>query len=355
MRGTWPFGDQDLLKRLAPIMASHHEFWGDAPEPFLVTVLPLQAAAGSSSVGGTALGDAFAFFASPNVEEGQLTRVLAHEHLHNWIPRRVGLMPEVDDTAEYWFSEGFADFYAYRLLARDRALTVAEFAKTSNDILWRYGFSSARNAPNSEVIAKFWTDREVGQLPYRRGYCWRRWRTIAFAWRPRAVRFDDVMFGRGTMLGRQRSARAGADAFVASMKKFGVDNRRHRPFHREGTIVLPDVWGRCGGVSIGESRCSIGFDGHAQWRTATSLPASIRTAGLCGGTSRWHAALAAGLGEDGDSRVPLIYRIVEKGNVREIRYLPAGRRRVSVQELRLDDGLDEAGRASCAARLAGLG
>src|SRR6185295_1850963 len=41
IRGAWPFSDADFTKRLEPIIASHHKFWGDPPEPFLVTVLPL--------------------------------------------------------------------------------------------------------------------------------------------------------------------------------------------------------------------------------------------------------------------------------------------------------------------------
>ena len=87
IRGAWPFSDADFTKRLEPIIASHHKFWGDPPEPFLVTVLPLLAPPGHRSIGGTGLGDAFAFFATTNADERNLTRILAHEHLHSWIPR----------------------------------------------------------------------------------------------------------------------------------------------------------------------------------------------------------------------------------------------------------------------------
>ena len=74
IRGTWAFPDADFIKRLQPIIASHHKFWGDQPTPFLVTVLPLQSAVGSMSLGGTGLNDAFAFFATANVEDRQEDR-----------------------------------------------------------------------------------------------------------------------------------------------------------------------------------------------------------------------------------------------------------------------------------------
>jgi hypothetical protein len=55
----------------------------------------------------------------------------------------------------------------------------------------------------------------------------------------------------------------------------------------------------------------------------------------------------------GDSRVPLVYRIAEGEHVREIRYLPQGKRRVSIQEFMLKGDLTDDERKACAARLAG--
>ena len=59
------------------------------------------------------------------------------------------------------------------------------------------------------------------------------------------------------------------------------------------------------------------------------------------------------LGGDGDSRVPLTYRVADGAKTREITYLPAGKQLVSVQEFRLADALDDAKRKACGARLAG--
>lgn len=359
IRGAWPFGDRELVARLEPIMASHHKFWGDPPDPFLVTVLPLKSTTGASSLGGTALGDAFAFFASANVDDGQITRILAHEHLHSWIPRRIGAMPEVDDIADYWLSEGFADFYTYRLLVRDGGMTAEAFAKAINGVLWAYGFSPARNAPNARVVREFWSDPFVGKLPYQRGLLFAalsdyRVRTASKG----KVDLDDVMYGM------KSDAAAGGHQppparrlFLSNMKKFGADmaGDLERFIERGETIRLPpDVWGACGTVTTEEvAEFDRGFDG----------PRTIANGNYVMGVDPDGPAYAAGLrdgmrilridesGEGGDSRVPLVYRIDEKGSVREIRYFPAGKRRVAVQELRFD-GVD---RKACASRIAGTG
>ncbi|MCE9523124.1 MAG: hypothetical protein K8S25_11925 [Alphaproteobacteria bacterium] len=362
IRGVWPFSDDAFVKRIEPIVASHYKFWGDAREPFLVTVLPLQYQPGTTSLGGTALEQAFAFFASPNVDDKQLTRTLAHEHLHNWIPRRIGSMPQTDDTKDYWLSEGFTDFFTYRLLVRDGAMTVEEAAKTFGDVLWTYGFSSARNAPNTQVVQSFWSDAEVQSLPYRRGFLFAALADFRVRMASGGSKdLDDVMMGM-----KQDAARLGGDIaplarllFLENMKKLGVDVTTDvtRFVENGESIALPaEVWQPCGGVATSEvAAFERGFDGRR----------TIANGNVVAGADPAGPAYAAGLrdgmrllrldlGEGGDSRVPLTYRVAEAGKVREISYLPAGKRRVSVQEFRLNGALDAAARTACASRLAGI-
>ena len=52
-------------------------------------------------------------------------------------------------------------------------------------------------------------------------------------------------------------------------------------------------------------------------------------------------------------RTTLGYRVREGDTEREIRYLPEGRTRITLQELELDPALDDAGRRACAKRLGG--
>lgn len=359
IRGAWGFSDESFIKRLEPIIASHHRFWGDAPAPFLVSVLPLHATPGQMSVGGTALDDAFAFFATSNVQDQQLTRILAHEHLHGWIPRRVGMMPQDNDTTEYWFSEGFTEFYTYRLLARDGLWPIADVEKAFNDVLRAYAFSPARNALNVQLAEKFWSDRAFGDLPYQRGFLFA---ALADNKVRRASKgkydLDDVM----QAMKRAATVPEGAlpppirQVFVATMASFGVDaaNDIERYIEKGQSVVLPsDVWAACGVVEASDvAEFDRGFDGNR-----TMAKGNVVT-GVDPGGPAYAAGLRDGmlllrleLSDGGDSRVPLTYRVSVEGKVREISYLPSGKRRVSLQELKVSGAAGDA----CAARLGGTG
>jgi predicted metalloprotease with PDZ domain len=58
-------------------------------------------------------------------------------------------------------------------------------------------------------------------------------------------------------------------------------------------------------------------------------------------------------GRTGDSRVELVYRVDDNGTERVIRYLPTGKRRLTLQEFKLKPVLDGAAREACTRRLAG--
>lgn len=362
IRGAWSFRDEDFIKRLEPIIASHHRFWGDPPGAFLVTVLPLKAEPGHMSVGGTSLGDAFAFLATAHAENVQLTRVLAHEHLHSWIPVRLGLMPPENETVEYWFSEGVTDFYTYRLLTRDGLSSVEETVSALNEIMWAYAFSPVREAPNAKLAAEFWRSREMNELPYQRG-------SLIAALADARVRqasggrqdLDDVVLemkrataavGEGGMPPPIRAL------FLKTMKGAGVDfeDEVARFVEKGESVRLPaDVWGPCGVVETSEvAEFDRGFDAEA------TLANGNKAVGVDPDGPAYAAGLRDGMvihklsyGERGDSRKPLTYEIIEDGEMRKITYLPEGKRRVTLQELKLR-ALDEAGRKACAMRLGGM-
>lgn len=364
IRGTWTFSDDDFIKRLQPIIASHQKFWGDAPEPFLATVLPLVSESGAMSLGGTGLGDAFAFFATPTIDDGQLTRILAHEHLHSWIPRKVGRMPLENDSVEYWFSEGFTDFYTYRLLMREGLWSVEQTAQTLNRVMWNYAFSAARNAPNAKVAAEFWRDRAMNDLPYQRGMLFATLIDDKVRRASNGARdLDDVMHGM-----KRAAAAVGPGALpppvrenlIVSAKAQSVDIAGDiaRNIEKGETVALPaDVWSPCGKLETSAvAEFDRGFDGMK----------TIANGNVVTGVDPKGPAYAAGLrdgmrirrldlSEGGDSRKPLTYKILGDGGTLEITYLPAGKRKVTLQELKLKPLTDEAARKACAARLSGTG
>ncbi|HEX2641027.1 MAG TPA: hypothetical protein VHL50_10665, partial [Pyrinomonadaceae bacterium] len=159
----------------------------------------------SFSYGGTGLNNSFALFATPQATVGALRGLLAHEYFHNWNPAALGRMPDPEQQVS-WFSEGFTEFYTYRLLLRGGLMTRDVYIAKNNELIREYYLLESRNAPNSRIIKEFWSDRSVGRLPYLRGFM------IATNWNAEIVKasagkhsLDDVMFDlkAGSNGGRQ--------------------------------------------------------------------------------------------------------------------------------------------------------
>lgn len=173
---NWAFEDELLVDLGMRVITAERAFFNDFSDPFyLVTLVPTpKAAPGSFSLGGTGLTNCFALFCNSDMtlghgsrHEPQVKRLLAHEYFHNWNGGKIRL--EAPEGAAYWFSEGFTDFYARRLLLRARLFTPEEFTADLNSALSRYDASPVKNAPNDRVVAEFWKDRNVSDLPYNRG------------------------------------------------------------------------------------------------------------------------------------------------------------------------------------------
>lgn len=132
---------------------------------------------------------------------------LAHEYMHSWIPNQVGGLPLQDEARDYWFSEGFTEFYASRALLASGIRSLEDFVARYNEVLTRYAGSPARNFTADQVMAVFWTNPDAQQSPYDRS------RLLALRW-DRAVRVASAgKLSLDDVLRRQRDAvRAGAKA-----------------------------------------------------------------------------------------------------------------------------------------------
>jgi predicted metalloprotease with PDZ domain len=128
----------------------------------------------SRSLGGTGLTRSFACFLQPDTklglnagEEFSLPHLLAHEMFHHWN----GELASMQDPEElvYWFSEGFTDFFARRILHRAGIGGTDELARSLNSTLKDYYLSPVRDEPGERIRRDFWKDRDVGKLPYLRG------------------------------------------------------------------------------------------------------------------------------------------------------------------------------------------
>jgi predicted metalloprotease with PDZ domain len=165
--------------------------------------------------------------------------------MHTWIPHELGSISEVDEAASYWFSEGFTDFFAPRLLVRDNIWGAREFADDLNEVLHAYAVSPERSAPNTRIVVARQTDPIVERLPYQRG---RLFATLIDArLRERGRDLDDVVLEM-----RRRAPTAsmfGPALFAVVMADMGlpVDKDIQTFIERGEPIRLPkDLFAPCG-------------------------------------------------------------------------------------------------------------
>jgi predicted metalloprotease with PDZ domain len=174
LRGRHKFDDAAFVERTAGLVRAQREFFGDNDfRHYLITLLPNGLAQGST--GGTQIFNAFAMHvpADFTVPGPSFEHLIAHENLHTWVPGRFGTMdssPTVnDEPLRYWFSEGFTNFLTHRLLVKTGQWSLEDYARTLNTMIQRFETSEARERDNRAVLALFFKDRAVGELPYQRG------------------------------------------------------------------------------------------------------------------------------------------------------------------------------------------
>ncbi|GAB4325366.1 MAG: hypothetical protein Kow0074_19020 [Candidatus Zixiibacteriota bacterium] len=177
--GPWEFTAEQLGDLTAEIVSIEREFFSDRSEPFFtVTLVPAgpPVNAESISMGGTGLTNSFALFLAPgtmladsSLHRRHVMHLLAHEYFHTWNGGAGAIALEEPEELTYWFSEGFTDFYASRLLRRAGLMSDDEWVDRLNGTiatLWR---SPVAAAPATVIEQEYWTNRHVRDLPYDRG------------------------------------------------------------------------------------------------------------------------------------------------------------------------------------------
>jgi len=352
--------DQGWRDAFVRISSAQHAYWGASDEPFLVTVLaeaPVDA--GSISIGGTGRTDAFAFFATSNAIPETIDRIMAHEMMHTWTPRRIGGLRTVPSEAQdYWLSEGFTDWTSWRVLARGE-WTPAAFAEAFNEQIKAYDLSPVREAPNARIIADFWNDGDVDKLPYQRGMLLASY----WDWRVRtatqsASDFDDVLFAMQARA-RNESETPAVTLLIDAMRDVaGIDitPELERHVERGEAVTLPsDLFGPCGTLTwVERATFHRGFD-----LAATQAHDNTITGVIVNGPA-WRAGLRDGMhlvrrsgGEIGNSDVEIAYDVLAGGQPRTLRWLPRGDGQERFREFELVSELRGDALTACRNRLGG--
>jgi predicted metalloprotease with PDZ domain len=358
MIGAFGFTDDDFAAAIGRIVAGERRFWGRREGPFLVVLAPLGGMLRGTASRGEGRGDAFAIQTTPNNPLHKLAYVLAHEYFHSWNPARLGGMDEGAREAEsYWFSEGFTDFYARRLLLRIGAQSLDAFVADWNKALTEYAESPVRLAPNDAIASRFWKEADVHNLPYLRGAIMAaRWDAALRRASHGHYTLDDVMRAM-----RDRARKGGPrapDLFEATARHFGLDigPERRAVIDAGGPALLPpDAFGACLRVTTTSlPRFDRGFDIRATRGNHNKL------VGLEPGGPAERAGLREGMeieineAPSNDSRKLLTYaHRRDDGTVEHFTFLPQGHEMTTLQQIEIPSGLTPAERLRCAAEASG--
>jgi len=361
-RGEWVFSPQELVEKIAQYSLAEEALWDEPRGPFTVSLIPLAPLKTMSALGGRGLSESFVIFADPATSLKSMTSLIAHEGFHLWNPGRLGGLQGDDQAKEYWFSEGFTDFFETRLLLKSGLWTLEDFVSNANERLARYGQSKVRNAPNTRIRDAFWKDPEVEKLPYDRGWL------LATLWDRRLERRSDGRKNLNSVIRAQRELALQNEAKglrVSAAKLFpkvylqsgGGDLGPDLAKYVQGgaTIELPaDLYGKCATVVTEEiAAFDSGFDGQKSAEsgvfTGVDPEGPAYAAGLRDGMRRLSREISGDDDStDDDSRNLISYRIIdEKGAQRTLSYYPAGKFRFKAQQIRLSPGLSESERKYC--------
>ena len=356
--GDWSFTPDQLADTVVPIVAAEDAFWEDRSSPFLVAMAPLGDLPSGLTYSGTGRTDAFSIASTSAFELKQAVRFLAHEYMHSWVPIELGGMPEEDEARDYWFSEGFNDYLASKVLLRSGLWSLADWAADKNETLLRYGTSPAKTLAGDEIQARFWTDQNVQQVSYDRGHLL-------------AAKLDSEIAAGGAgkslesvLRTQRRAAQTSSELATALFRRIlrdetgiDIDSDLERYARRGEPLLLPaGLFGDCGRL-VAERRRQFdrGYDAAAT-RLADGIIAGVAPDGPAhaAGMRDGMRLVRREAGKIGDSTVELAYRVTDDSGEKVISYLPVGKEEFAVQRLEITASGPEQ-EARCKARLGGAG
>lgn len=164
--GSFDIKDSSIVSSLQEIVKTQRSFFNDHDFPYYV--ISLIEGNDTNSMGGTRLYDSFAAYLPKGMKHSDYYILFAHEHLHNWLGGKIHNNGR--DSLDYWWSEGFTDYYARVLALRSGGISLEEFIDECNQILRNYYLSPVINQPNTTIKNSYWKNENVQKLPYTRGF-----------------------------------------------------------------------------------------------------------------------------------------------------------------------------------------
>ena len=169
VHGGWRFSADALADRYERVVEASSAFWDEGRQPYFLALTPLTGPPGTSAQAGLGLGDGLAVWLTTDQTLDEADHVLVHEQQHAWLPDRVGGLAEGHaEVLDFWFSEGFTDFYALRTELRLGLNSPEDHIAALDRALALQAATPARLG-NAEIARAFFSDPGVAGVPYHRG------------------------------------------------------------------------------------------------------------------------------------------------------------------------------------------
>ncbi|OCA74240.1 M1 family aminopeptidase [Chryseobacterium arthrosphaerae] len=182
LRDQWHngFTDDFLFSNLKKAVQSQRDFWKDYDQNyFTVTMTPTVSQKDSLFKGysttGSAIKNAFMIQGTNNPfnDKNSYLYLLHHELMHEWIGNKI---QNKNEELNYWFSEGFTDYYTYKNRLRIKDISADEWLRLFNsEVIRNHWKNPQRDIPNYKIKDDFWKSRDVEKVPYRRGAIFAFW------------------------------------------------------------------------------------------------------------------------------------------------------------------------------------
>jgi predicted metalloprotease with PDZ domain len=336
IRGNdWTFADTTLVNKAARIIGGERDFWKDHKEPyFLLSLVPFDE---PGHYNGSALHHAFFMGMSPDsFASANIHSLLAHEYMHRWIGGQLVLKGKEEE--QYWFSEGFTEYYTHKALKRMGEIGLPEYLAVINKTVSDYYLSPVRNASQKAAGDSFWLAQPYQRLPYTKGFTFAMYLDSLIQARSAGTRsLDNVLFALRDRHNGKDSASA-ADLLALVKQYAGVSvAAAHRAWIVEGGTIPAVALRDAGSYAMQVQQLGtfeLGFD-------ASALKKGAPVTGVIEGSAAWVAGLRNGQIIQsasihyGDITKPVQVGVLHNGTPRTISYLPVHRQRTAVPQYTL--------------------
>lgn len=175
LNGNFDVNDKTIISVIKKVVYGQRKLFKDNNFPYYAISLTEDLDHdGTIKMGGTLLNNGFLFYMGQGVTREDVLKevnykvMLAHEHIHSWIGGKI--KNNEQEELNYWWSEGFTEYYARITALRSNLISLQEFVQECNVMLRNYYLSPVLHIPNSRIKKMFWKDYDIQKLPYYRGF-----------------------------------------------------------------------------------------------------------------------------------------------------------------------------------------